>query len=274
VGHRNFDFVQDLGRYVPMRTIGYLLGIPESDQEALRDKIDAGLRLAEGAPGEDRRDMLVNAEELYAEYIDWRAKHPSNDLMTALLTVEFEDETGVRRRLSREEVLTYTNMLSSAGNETTARLIGWTGKLLAEHPEARRQIAADRTLIPNAIEEILRYEAPSPIQARSVADDVELYGHLVAEGSVMVLLTGSANRDERRFPHPDRFDIHRNIGHHLSFGYSLHFCLGAALARLEARVALDEVLNRWTDWEVDYSNAVQGRTSTVRGWERLPVFVN
>ncbi len=274
VGHRGFDFVQDLGVYVPMRTIGYLLGIPESDQEALRDKIDAGLRLAEGSPGEDRRDMLANAEEMYAEYIDWRAKHPSNDLMTALLTVEFEDETGVRRRLSREEVLTYTNMLSSAGNETTARLIGWTGKLLAEHPQARRRIAADRTLIPNAVEEILRYEAPSPIQARYVAEDAELYGNLVPEGSVMVLLTGSANRDERRFPHPDRFDIHRSMGNHLSFGYSLHFCLGAALARLEARVALDEVLNRWTDWEVDYPNAVPGRTSTVRGWERLPVFVN
>jgi cytochrome P450 len=274
VGHKGFDFVQDLGVYVPMRTIGYLLGIPESDQEALRAKIDAGLRLADGVPGEDRIDMLTNAEEMYAEYIDWRSKHPSNDLMTALLTVEFEDETGVRRRLSREEVLTYTNMLSSAGNETTARLIGWTGKLLAEHPQAREQIAADRSLIPNAIEETLRYEAPSPIQARYVAKDAELYGHLVPEGSVMVLLTGSANRDERRFSHPDNFDIHRSIGHHLSFGYSLHFCLGAALARLEARVALDEVLNRWTDWQVDYPNAVQGRTSTVRGWERLPVLVN
>ncbi|HET9731479.1 MAG TPA: cytochrome P450 [Acidimicrobiales bacterium] len=273
VGQDGFDFARDLGMYVPMRTIGYLLGIPESDQEALRDRIDEGLRLAEGAPGEGQRDMLANAEEMYAEYIDWRAAHPSNDLMTALLTVEFEDETGVTRRLSREEVLTYTNMLSSAGNETTARLIGWTGKLLAEHPVARRQVAADRSLIPNAIEEVLRYEAPSPIQARYVAEDVELHGRRVRRGSVMALLTGSANRDERRFADPDVFDIHRSIGHHLSFGYSLHFCLGAALARLEARVALDEVLNRWTDWAVDYPHAVQGRTSTVRGWERLPVLV-
>jgi cytochrome P450 len=274
VGSGGFDFVQDLGAQIPMRTIGYLLGIPEEDQEALRARIDQGLRLEEGVPNMGTGDALERAVEMYAEYIDWRAKHPSDDLMTELLTAEFEDETGATRRLTRTEVLTYTNMLSSAGNETTARLIGWTGKVLAEHPEQRRQIAADRTLVPKAIEEVLRYESPSPIQARSVAKDVERHGQIVPEGSVMVLLTGSANRDDRRFADGDRFDIHREIGHHLSFGYGLHFCLGAALARLEGRVALDEVLKRWTDWEVDYPNAVQGRTSTVRGWESLPVFVS
>jgi cytochrome P450 len=153
-------------------------------------------------------------------------------------------------------------------------LIGWTGKILAEHPDQRRQIAADRTLVPKAIEEILRFEAPSPVQSRYVAKDVEHYGRRVPEGSVMVLLNGSANRDETRFPDGDVFNIHREIGHHLSFGYGLHFCLGAALARLEGRVALDEVLQRWTDWEIDYPNAVQARTSTVRGWEKLPARVS
>ncbi len=273
VGSGGFDFVQDLGAQIPMRTIGYLLGIPEEDQEALRSRIDEGLRLEHGVPNMGTGDALERAVEMYAEYIDWRATHPSDDLMTELLTAEFEDETGSTRRLTRTEVLTYTNMLSSAGNETTARLIGWTGKILAEHPEQRRQIAADRSLVPKAIEEVLRYESPSPVQARSVAKDVECYGRVVPEGSVMVLLTGSANRDDRRFEDGDRFDIHREIGHHLSFGYGLHFCLGAALARLEGRVALDEVLKRWTDWEIDYPNAVQARTSTVRGWESLPVFV-
>jgi cytochrome P450 len=126
-------------------------------------------------------------------------------------------------------------------------------------------------LIPNAIEELLRYEAPSPVQARYVSHDVEHYGTTVAEGNVMVLLNGSANRDDRRYPDGDRFDIHRNIGHHLSFGYGLHFCLGAALARLEGRVALDEVLNRFPEWDVDWDNAEMARTSTVRGWEALPV---
>ncbi|MCU4182909.1 cytochrome P450 [Acidiferrimicrobium sp. IK] len=275
VGSGSFDFIRDLGAYMPMRTIGYLLGIPESDQEAIRDRVDASLRLEEGTTGNvtDNYDSGAAQNEMFEDYIDWRAEHPSDDLMTELLTVEFDDETGTRRRLRRDEVLTYVGLLAAAGNETTTRLIGWTGKTLAEHPDQRREIAADRSLIPNAIEEILRYEAPSPVQARYVAAGVEHYGTPVPEGSIMVLLNGSANRDERRFPDADRFDIHRKIGHHLSFGYGLHFCLGASLARLEGRVALDEVLSRFPDWEVDYDNAQQARTSTVRGWERLPVHI-
>ena len=270
VGSGGFDFIKDLGAQMPMRTIGYLLGIPESEQEAIRDRLDAGLRLEEGAPVPPH-EATANHDDYFGEYIDWRAEHPSNDLMTELLNAEFEDETGSVRKLTRTEVLTYIGLLAGAGNETTTRLIGWTGKILAEHPDQRREIAADRSLVPQAIEEILRYEAPSPVQARYIAKDVEHYGQPIAEGNVMVLLNGSGNRDERRFRDGDSFDIHRQIGHHLSFGYGLHFCLGAALARLEGRVALDEVLQRWPDWEVDYDNAVQARTSTVRGWEKLPV---
>jgi cytochrome P450 len=126
--------------------------------------------------------------------------------------------------------------------------------------------------VPNAIEELLRYESPSPVQARYVTKDVEHHGQVVAAGSALLLLNGSANRDERKFPDADRFDIHRRIDNQLAFGYGVHFCLGAALARLEGRVALDEVLKRFPSWEVDWKNAVQAHTSTVRGWERLPVF--
>jgi cytochrome P450 len=269
VGSGGFDFVRDLGAQMPMRTIGMLLGIPEQDQEAIRDRIDDGLRLEEGQETKVRDAM--DATEMFSDYVEWRAEHPSDDLMTELLTAEFEDETGTTRRLTRAEVLTYVNLIAAAGNETTTRLIGWTGKVLAEHPDQRRAIAADRSLVAKAVEEVLRFEAPSPIQARYVARDVEHYGVKIAEGSVMVLLNGAANRDERQFPDGERFDIRREIGHHLSFGYGLHFCLGAALARLEGRVALDEVLSRWTDWEVDYDHAVQAHTSTARGWEQLPV---
>jgi cytochrome P450 len=268
-----FDFVRDLGAQMPMRTIGYLLGIPEQDQEAIRDRIDANLRIEEGEIPYNSQESVDEHVQMYAEYIDWRAEHPSGDLMTELLTTEFVDENGVTRTLTRQEALMYTALLSGAGNETTTRLVGWTGKLLAEHPDQRREIVEDRSLIPRAIEEILRFEAPSPIQSRYVATDVEVHGQVVPEGSVMSLLNGSANRDERRFVDGERFDIHRDIGHHLSFGYGLHFCLGAALARLEGRVALDEVLKRWSDWEVDYVNAVQARTPTVRGWETLPVVI-
>ncbi|MBV8984194.1 MAG: cytochrome P450 [Acidimicrobiia bacterium] len=263
-----FDFIADLGAQMPMRTIGFLLGIPEEDQESIRDRLDAGLRLDEdGAP----RAPTIEASEIFAAYVDWRVDHPSDDLMTELLRAEFEDETGTTRRLTRDEILLYVNMLAGAGNETTTRLVGWTGKLLAEHPDQRRELVEDRSLIPRAIEELLRYEAPSPVQSRYVARDVEAHGQTVPEGSVMVLLNGSANRDERHFDDADRFDIHRDISHHLSFGYGLHFCLGAALARLEGRVALDEVLKRFPEWEVDWEHAKMARTSTVRGWESLPV---
>jgi cytochrome P450 len=193
--------------------------------------------------------------------------------MTEMLEAEFEDETGAVRRLRRDEVLGFVGLVAAAGNETTTRLIGWTGKVLAEHPDQRREIAENRDLVPQAIEEILRFEAPSPVQARYVTNDVEHHGQTVPAGSAMLLLNGSANRDDRKYPNGDSFDIHRDIDHHLSFGYGIHFCLGAALARLEGRVALDEVLKRFPEWEVDWDNAQQARTSTVRGWERLPVTV-
>ena len=191
--------------------------------------------------------------------------------MTELLSAEFEDETGTTRRLTRDEVLTYVNVVAGAGNETTTRLIGWTGKVLGDHVDQRRELVEDRTLIPNAIEEILRYEPPAPHVARYVSRDVEHYGQTVPEGSVMIFLVGAANRDDRRFPDGDRFDIHRDIRQSLTFGYGIHFCLGAALARLEGRIALDEVLKRFPEWEVDHDNARLAPTSTVRGWEALPV---
>jgi cytochrome P450 len=271
VGSRGFDFIRDLGAQMPMRTIGMLLGIPEQDQEALRDRIDEGLRLDEGEMPTFDAERTVGQSEAFAEYIDWRAEHPSDDLMTELLQAEYTDVEGVRRRLTREEVLGYVNLVAAAGNETTTRLIGWTGKVLAEHPDQRRDLVEDRGLVPNAIEELLRYEPPSPVQARYVTTDVEHYGRTVPEGSVMLFLNAAANRDERKFPDGESFDVRRRIDHHLSFGYGIHFCLGAALARLEGRVALDEVLQRFPTWEVDWDNAVQARTSTVRGWESLPV---
>jgi cytochrome P450 len=271
VGTGGFDFIRDLGAQMPMRTIGMLLGIPEEDQERIRDRLDHGMQLSEGVMPERNVAYDSLANEDFVEYIAWRADHPSDDVMTELLNAEFEDVTGTLRKLSREEILNYIGLLAGAGNETTTRLIGWTGKLLAEHPDQRQELVDDPSLIPNAIEELLRYEAPSPVQARVVTRDVEHYGQTVKEGSIMLLLNAAANRDEREFPDPDRFDIHRKMAHHLTFGYGIHFCLGSHLARLEGRVALDEVLKRFPRWEVDWENAEQAHTSTVRGWLSLPV---
>jgi cytochrome P450 len=269
LGSSRFDFIENLGAMIPMRTIGYLLGIPEDGQETIRDRGGRQLTLKDGTFRAVSQDLFEQSYQMFSDYIDWRVGHPSDDLMTQLLNAEVEDN-GVTRRLTRTEVLLCTSMIAGAGNETTTRLIGFIGQLLAEHPEQRRQIVDDPPLIPMAIEEVLRYEAPSPVQARYVARDFDSYGTTVPEGSVMLLLNGSANRDERKFADGERFDIHRGATH-LSFGHGLHFCLGSALARMQARVALEEVIKRWPDWEVDYANASKAHTSSVRGWAKLPV---
>jgi cytochrome P450 len=269
VGEDELDFVAHLGAQVPMKTISMLLGIPEGDQEYVRDRVDASLRTEAGRPMKVREGFASG--EMFAEYIDWRAEHPSDDLMTELLNAEFEDETGQTRALRRDEILTYVNVIAGAGNETTNRLIGWTGKVLAEHPDQRHELVDDRSLVPNAIEELLRFEGPAPHVGRFVVSDVEVHGRTVPAGSALLLLLGSGNRDERRWENPDRFDIHREVGKILSFGYGIHFCLGAALARMEGRVVLEEVLNRFADWEVDEDRAHLSPTSTVRGWDTMPV---
>jgi cytochrome P450 len=266
---RRFDVIADFGALIPMRTIGYLLGIPEQGQQRIRDNTDQAIGLKEGSFQSVSAATFENAYQLFADYIEWRADHPSDDLMTQLLNAEVE-EGGTLRPLTRIEVLTYTSMIAGAGNETTTRLIGFIAQLLAEHPDQRRELVEDFSLIPSAIEEVLRYAAPSPVQARHVAHDTECRGELIAEGSIMLLLNGSANRDERRYPDGERFDIHRT-GSHLSFGQGLHFCLGSSLARMQARVALEEMLRRWPEWDVDLTDAAMAHTSSVRGWGRLPV---
>ncbi len=272
VGADRFDIVAELGSMMPMRVIGMLLGIPEQDQLAVRNKTDANLRTEPGKPMDVKEDEVANGA-MFAEYVEWRAEHPSDDLMTQLLNAEFEDENGDVRTLTRQEVLTYTAVVAGAGNETTGRLIGWLAKVLAEHPDQRRAVAEDRSLIPNVIDETLRFEPTGHAVARYVTHDVDYHGTTVPAGSAMLLLVAAANRDPRRYDAPDLYDIRRDDIQHLTFGYGLHYCLGANLARLEGRVALDELLNRWPEWDVDYDDMELAPTSTVRGWARMPMIV-
>jgi cytochrome P450 len=271
-GADHFDLVAAVGAQMPMRVIGMLLGIPEAAQEAIRDSADQNLRTEAGGQM-DFKGGAVLSNELIGEYVDWRRDHPSNDLMTDLLTAEFEDENGQTRTLTRDEVLTYVTVVAGAGNETTGRLIGWMGSLLARNPGQRQELVDDPSLIPNAVEEVLRFEPPGHAVARYVTKDVELHGQTVPGGSAMLFIVASANRDHRRYPDPDRFDIHRAIGQQLTFGLGGHYCLGAALARLEGRVALEEILERFPRWDVDWDNAKLAQTSTVRGWETLPLVI-
>jgi cytochrome P450 len=274
IGTGKLDFIEDLGTRVPMAVIGMMLGIPNEDLFALQKRLDASARPS--APGEPTRvpeDRFANEQD-FGEYIDWRIKNPSDDLMTQFMNAEFIDETGITRKLTRAEISVYVNLFANAGNETTNRLIGWMGKLLSDYPEQRRQICENRGLLAQTIEEVLRYETPGGPVARFVAKDVEFHGKKVPKGSVMVALTAAANRDDRRFKEGDRFDIHRERRGHFSFGTGFHSCLGNALARVEGRIVLEEVLNRFPDWVVDLDNAKMVLSSTTRGWEKLPVFTH
>jgi cytochrome P450 len=269
VDARSFDFAQDFAEKLPMQVIGMLLGIPEADLDEVHRRSAAGMRNDTGAP-KPATGVMFDGGESFADYIDWRVNNPSDDMMTEFLNLEFEDETGTTRKLTRLELLIVCNFFAVAGNETTAKLIGWMGKVLAEHPDQRRQINADRSLIPQTIEETLRFESIAPHVARVNTRDVEYYGQTIPAGSCVAFVTHAANRDERVFANPDVFDIHRERKPHMTFGYGWHVCLGNPLARLETRIAFEEVLDRFPDWEIDAARSTLVPSSTVRGYDHLP----
>jgi cytochrome P450 len=269
-GADRIDFIADLGAKLPGGVIGMLLGIPDEARDEIRERIDAALRTEAGKPMEVSQATYRGAG--FEDYLEWRSKNPSNDLMTELLNTEFQDETGTKRKLTRDEILIFVNVLAGAGNETTSRLIGWIGKVLGDHPDQRREIAKNPALIPAAIEEIMRVEPPGTQVARYVTRDFEIHGQTVPEGSVMQCLVAAANRDERRFPDGDRFDVHREGAPAITFGRGIHSCIGSALARVEGRVALDELLKRFPEWTVDLENSRLSSSSTTRGWDTLPAF--
>jgi cytochrome P450 len=274
VGGGRFDFVKDLGAVMPLRVVGMLFGIPEDYQSRFQEDGLKHVRTERGGQMTDNADGALTDGQVFADFIDWRSDHPADDLTTELLNAEFEDETGTRRKLRRDELLIFMNVVAVAGSETTTRLIGWMGKLLAEHPDQRRQLEADRSLLPRAIEEILRFEPPALQGARYVTHDVEFHGAAVPEGSAILALLGAANRDERRFgPDAESFDVTREPRQHLTFGVGAHFCLGNALARIEGRIALDEILNRFPQWDIDLGQAVFSSSSVVRGWDSMPAAV-
>jgi cytochrome P450 len=272
-GVESFDYVQDFGAVVPPTVISSMLGVPESDQEALRHVVDSVFHIEEGVGmiNDTSLNAIVQIDEYLIDQINDRRKRPRDDMLTALATAEVADEHGEVGRLSPHQAADFGKVLFIAGTETVARLIGWAGSVLSAHPDQRAELAADPSLIPGAVEELLRYEAPSPVQARWTTADVELHGTTIPAGSKVVLLTGAAGRDERKYPDPDRFDIHRSFDHHVSFGHGIHFCIGAALARTEGRIALEETLRRWPTWDVDLDEAALLYTSTVRGYEKLPI---
>jgi cytochrome P450 len=261
-----FDFATDIGEIVPMRAIGMLLGLSPAQQDELHDAMeDYAVREGSNAGRLFDTSLLI-------DYVTWRRDNPSNDVVTTLLNTEYEDANGTRRTMTLDELLMFVNVLAAAGNETTGRLITYCGQLLADHPDQRRMLVDDPSLIGGAVEEALRYEAPALEGARYVAQDVELHGQTVPAGSAIAVLLASANRDERHYENPDDFDIKRNATN-MSLSFGTHYCLGANLARIEARIVMEEVLKRYPEWEIDTDNAVFEVSPPLRSWEKLPVVI-
>lgn len=273
VGSGGFDYIREFGARLPVMVISSLLGIPEADQEAVRKWTDATLHRDEGSvhlSAEGKRAQL-ELHGYFHDQIEARRKSPRDDMISDLLRAQMVLDDGRTRQLDDMELHGFFALLSAAGNETVARLLGWAAVTLARHPDQRRKLVNEPRLIPGAVEELLRYEAPSPVQARWVTRDVEYYGTVVPKDSKMLLLTGSAGRDEREYPDADRFDVERKIARHVSFGYGIHFCLGASLARMEGRIALEETLARFPAFEVVEDALEMVHTSTVRGYESVPI---
>ncbi len=275
LGKERFDYVQDFGAQLPANVIAALLGVPPSDREVVRHHID---RMFHIEPGVGMlNDVSAEAGGWLAHYLEEllveRRTSPRDDMLTDLVQAELTDQDGVTRSLTPQESTEFGLLIISAGTETVARLLGWAGLLLADHPDQQADLANEPSLIPNAVEELLRYESPSPVQGRWLTDDVRVYGEVIPANSKVLLLTGSAGRDDRVYPDADRFDVRRTFRLHVAFGYGIHFCLGAALARMEGKVALEETFKRFKEWTVDKEHAVPLHTSTVRGYKKLPINV-
>ncbi len=272
VGSGGFDYLGDFGAQLPSKVISALVGVPEADREHARELVDRTFHIEPGVGMINDTSLLarIALHEYLSGLVVERRRAPQDDMLTVLVEAEITQD-GATRRLSDQEVADFAVLLFSAGTETVARLLGWFAVLLPDHPDQRDALAAEPALLPDAVEELLRYEAPSPVQGRWLTEEVELHGVTIPAGSKVLLLTGSAGRDERAYPDPDRLDVRRRIDNHVSFGHGIHFCVGASLARLESRIAMEETLTRFPAWEADHDRAVRLHTSTVRGYAEVPI---
>ena len=266
-GAGSCDLVADFTAPFPTIVIAELLGIPIEDQKWFKEKSNELINQAgRPRPGPPDPAMLTPVLELMqylARIYDERRKVPRDDLMSALLEAEVDGQ-----KLTHQELTGFALLLLVAWNETTTNLISNGLMLLHEHPEQRAKLAGDPSGIPSAIEEFLRFESPIPGIARTLTEDVELHGEKLVKGQKTMLLFASANRDERRIEDPDRFDVTRKPGQHLGFGFGTHFCLGASLARLESRIAFEELLARIPDYAL--LPGAERNQSGIRGFARLP----
>jgi cytochrome P450 len=267
------DLFEQLASSMPMDVISTMLGVPSEHRDRVRHLTNQIMHREPGELDVSRRiaEIGVQLFAFFRELIAERRRRPAPDLISALIEAELEGEDGRPTSLSDEELLGFCMLLGNAGHETTARLICNSAVTLARHPDQRRELAAAPELLDAAVEEFLRYDPPSQVQGRWSTRPVTLHGVTIPEDVRVLLLTGAAQRDPREYDDPDRFDIHRTIERHLSFGFGQHLCLGKSLARQECRVAFEELLARFPDYEIDEANLVWAHNNNVRGYAKVPM---
>ena len=266
------DFVRDFSDPLPMEVIFTLLGVPDADRRELREWIDRAFERDPGTPVIPARAVEASMHTMrywYQLLIELR-RRPNDGLICGLMEAEIETEDGTTTKLTDGEIVGFCSLLGAAGTETTTKLLAFAATVFASHPGEYAKILASPSRIPDAVEEILRHSSPAQYSARTVMRDVEWYGETVPRGGRVLLLIGSANRDEREFADPDRFEIERAIPTPLGFGQGVHFCLGASLARLETRVGLEEFAKRFPRYAVDEARCERVHMSNAHGYAKVP----
>ena len=268
------DIVAEFSTHLPMMVIAEMLGLPPETRADLRRTSDRILDRAEadelGNTTDDSQLAMIEMMTLLTEIVDDKSKHLGDDIASMLLGARVADDDGNEVALTHAQVASRLLEMTIAGHETTAKLIANGVVALTWYPDQRAELVADPSLIPNAVEEMLRWDPPSHYQGRWVERDVTLHGVTIPADSRVILVTGAANHDERAFPDAEYFDIHREIERHVGFGFGIHLCIGAALARLETRIAFEELLARYPNYEVRQP-MVRAYSSNVRGLSNLPL---
>jgi cytochrome P450 len=272
-----FDIVHDFSALFPCEIITRMLGVPEEYRQQVRLWLDISLHREPGQVATSEEGMAAGIETgmMYYDLIQKRRAEPQDDMISALIAVQVEREDGELTHLDDVEITGFASLLGGAGAETVTKLIGNAAVTFSENPEQWQKLLDDRSKLPNAIEELLRYEAPAQYVVRYSMRDVELHGRTIPAGSAVFVIAGSANRDERAFPDADAFDIDRprDRAIHVGLGYGIHSCLGAALARMESTIALEMLLDFMPRFEVDRPGLRRVAMTNVAGWSNVPVRV-
>jgi len=268
-----FDAVADFAAPFPVEVIARMLGVPAGERQQIRHWLDAGLRRETGqiAPSPENQQAVLESAGYFHQLTVEKRKNPGDDMLSRLTQVTVDRGDGVETGLDDVEITGFVSLLGGAGAETVTKLVGNAVMLFWQHPEQWRKIVDDRAKIPRAVEEILRYWPPSQYQGRFCVEEREMEGGTVPAGFPVFLITGAATRDPRAFDRPDEFDIERQPGITIGLGHGVHSCLGAALARMESRIAIEELVTRWQRLEVDESGLRRVQMANVAGYANVPV---